>query len=255
MSGYTPLFSSLATGTLCGKWPDIGLWPIVLSLADRHGTVDVTPAYLASITGLPVDDVIACMKRFCEPDPYSRSTEHGGARLIMIDAGARDWGWIVVNHGKYREKARLQAKDSARTESGRDAARKAAERSASPGNGSCPPLSPAVPLSDNTKQDIYKTAASGRPAKVRKGRRPADFTLSPNLRGYVEQQLPQADADQFFTQFCDQADAKGWEYVDWAKAFQTYCRNAKPDSGHFAAGQYPKKSAQPLNPHAHLRMS
>ena len=42
MSGYTPLFASLTTGTLCGKWPDVGLWPIILSLADRHGEVDVT---------------------------------------------------------------------------------------------------------------------------------------------------------------------------------------------------------------------
>ena len=30
-TGYTPLFASLTTGTLCGRWPDSGLWPIVLS--------------------------------------------------------------------------------------------------------------------------------------------------------------------------------------------------------------------------------
>ena len=62
--GYTPLFGSLTTGTLYGRWPDIGLWPIVLSLADRQGHVDVTPQYLAGITGLSVDDVLACMRRF-----------------------------------------------------------------------------------------------------------------------------------------------------------------------------------------------
>ena len=62
--GYTPLFSSLSTGTLCGRWPDIGLWPIVLSLADRHGIVDVTPAYIARVTGLDLEEVTACMKRF-----------------------------------------------------------------------------------------------------------------------------------------------------------------------------------------------
>ena len=43
MAGYTPLFSSLTTGTLCGRWQDIGLWPIVLSMADKDGVVDVTP--------------------------------------------------------------------------------------------------------------------------------------------------------------------------------------------------------------------
>jgi hypothetical protein len=45
--GYIPLFASLTTGTLCGCWPDIGLWPVVLSMSDRWGIVDVTPAYIA----------------------------------------------------------------------------------------------------------------------------------------------------------------------------------------------------------------
>lgn len=139
MSGYTPIFASLTTGTLCGKWPDIGLWPIVLSLADRHGVVDVTPMYLSGVTGLPTQDVIDCMKRFCEPDPYSRSETSGGSRLQLIDEH-RDWGWHIVNHAKYREKARLASKDAKRTESGADAERKRAERENVP---RCPPVSPS----------------------------------------------------------------------------------------------------------------
>lgn len=115
--GYTPLFDSLTSGTLCGRWPDIGLWPIVLSLSDKHGVVDVTPTYIASITGLPVEDVVACMQRFCEPDPYSRSQEHEGARLVLLDPG-RPWGWKIVNHGKYREKARLAQREVERVRSG-----------------------------------------------------------------------------------------------------------------------------------------
>jgi hypothetical protein len=127
VSGWIPLFGSLTTGTLCGRWPDIGLWPIVLSLSDRHGVVDVTPMYLASITGLPQDDVIVCMKRFCEPDPYSRTETKGGARLVLIDEH-RDWGWRIVNHGVYREKARKQQQQIDATSSGRDADRKRLER-------------------------------------------------------------------------------------------------------------------------------
>jgi hypothetical protein len=117
--GYTPLFSTLTTGTLCGRWPDIGLWPIVLSLCDKNGHVDVTPMYLAGVTGLPVDEVIACMKRFCAPDPYSRSGDADGARLVLLDEH-RDWGWLVVNHRKYREKARKSTFDAARIEDGRN---------------------------------------------------------------------------------------------------------------------------------------
>jgi hypothetical protein len=117
--GYTPLFDTLTKGTLCGRWPDIGLWPIVLSMSDRHGVIDATPAYIAGVTGLGIGDVEACMKRFCEPDPYSRSQDAGGARLVLLDEH-RDWGWQVVNHAKYREKARLTSKNNQEVESGQN---------------------------------------------------------------------------------------------------------------------------------------
>jgi hypothetical protein len=150
MAGYTPLFSSLTTGTLYGRWPDIGLWTIVLALADKNGVVDVTPNYLAGVTGLPATEIIACMKRFCEPDPQSRSRMENGARLVLIDS-TRDWGWIVVNHAHYREKARKQAQQSEATESGRDAERKriARERAASGGVQSCPAKSSDYRPSDS----------------------------------------------------------------------------------------------------------
>lgn len=83
---------------------------------------------------------------------------------------------------------------------------------------------------------------SPKPTKPRKTRRPSDFTLTPELLGYITTHLPAADPQQLFAKFCEQADAKGWEYVDWPKALQTYVRNAKPDSGHFSAGQYPRRS-------------
>lgn len=155
MSGYTPLFQSLTTGTLCGKWPDIGLWPIVLSLADKNGVVDVTAAYIAGITGLPVDDVTACMGRFCMPDPGSRSADNNGARLVLLEAH-RDWGWVIVNHGKYREKARLSAKSARESADGINAKRMADRRR--------PPETAADPLSNanaNTVRDMSSSSTAG----------------------------------------------------------------------------------------------
>lgn len=149
MSGYTPLFGSLTTETLCGRWPDIGLWPIVLSLSDRNGVVDVTPAYIASVTGLSLPEVVACMKRFCEPDDYSRSPADDGARLTLLD-DHRDWGWKVVNHAYYREKARKAASDAARVASGKEAERKATAR-ISRAVPRCPDAARSVPPSDKTK--------------------------------------------------------------------------------------------------------
>ena len=140
--GYVPLFDNLTTGTLHGRWPDIGLWPVMLSMADRFGRIDVTPQYSAGVTGLDVQEVVECIGRFCSPDEDSRSKtdEDEGRRLEPLEPG-RKWGWKVVNHAKYREKARLLARDSDRTASGLDAERKRKKRE-------CPPLSPEIPPSD-----------------------------------------------------------------------------------------------------------
>ena len=140
--GYVPLFDNLTTGTLHGRWPDIGLWPVMLSMADRFGRIDVTPQYIAGVTGLDVQEVVECIGRFCSPDEDSRSKtdEDEGRRLEPLEPG-RKWGWKVVNHAKYREKARLLARDSDRTASGLDAERKRKKRE-------CPPLSPEIPPSD-----------------------------------------------------------------------------------------------------------
>lgn len=142
--GYVPLFDTLTTGTLHGRWPDIGLWPVLLSMADRFGNIDVTPQFISGVTGLPVDEVIACIERFCGPDIDSRSDAGDGRRLEPLEPGRR-WGWHVVNHAKYREKARLLARDSQRTASGMDAERKRREREA---KAECPPKSPEVSPSD-----------------------------------------------------------------------------------------------------------
>lgn len=167
MSGYTPLFNSLTRGSLCGQWPDIGLWAVVLSLSDRNGVVDMHPNAIAALTGLPADDVVACMARFCQPDAASRSKDADGARLVLIDP-ERDWGWRIVNHGKYREKARKAAYDAARTASGADAERKRAGRSSRPAKSREVPRSPDSSRSTNTNVNTNvreDTTAASRPTR------------------------------------------------------------------------------------------
>ena len=187
MAGYTPLFSSLTTGTLCGRWPDIGLWPIILSLSDRHGIVDVTPAYIAGITGLPIAEVIPCMARFCEPDPYSRSPAEAGARLVLIDAH-REWGWRIVNHERYREKARKTAYDAERTASGRDRERKAESRAVP----TCPAPSRVLPLSDSdSDSDSDKDLNPKNPDRAAEppGAEPPEFAV-------IRKEYPKRAGDQ-----------------------------------------------------------
>lgn len=154
MSGYVPVFQSIFTGTLHGRWPDIGLWMAIIALADKNGELDCTPEYISSVTGLAVKHVNACIARFLEPDPASRTTTNDGRRLELLDA-ARPWGWRIINHGKYREKARLAAKSASEVGSGKNAVRMADRRR--------PPETASDPLSDsyaNTNTDKRKDSAA-----------------------------------------------------------------------------------------------
>lgn len=154
--GYSVLFDSVLDGTLFGKWPHTGIWTCLLSQADRYGVIDKHPNLLAAKIGVPVEQLLACIHDFMQPDPGSRTKEADGRRLELVDPGVRDWGWRVINHGAYRERARLQGKDAARTASGQDAERKRQER-ASPDVPRCPPDSPSqTPDSKQQTTDVEK---------------------------------------------------------------------------------------------------
>lgn len=218
MAGYVPLFDSIATGTLYGRWPDIGLWPIVLALSDRAGRLDVTPQYLAGVTGLPVSDVIACMKRFCEADPYSRSKESDGSRLRLIDEH-RDWGWIVINHGKYAEKARLMNKDQKRKEQASESPRFS-------------PVSPEPPRTSPVSHDLTLSSSSSSSSSSKRGKKastpfPDGYALSDEMRAKVLTKFPDADPDAMFEQFRDYHLAHAKTSANWAASWGTWVRNAE----------------------------
>jgi hypothetical protein len=72
---------------------------------------------------------------------------------------------------------------------------------------------------------------------------PDGFALDGELREYAETHLPQVDVAALFESFCGKARAKSWVYADWRQAWQEFCRNCAPNSGHWAQGQYPKAGA------------
>lgn len=127
MSGYTPVFNSVLDGTLYGRWPHTGVWLCLLSQCDQRGHIDAVPALLAAKIGVPEETLKACIADFMSPDPGSRTGDLEGRRLELIDP-SRDWGWRVINHSLYRERARKQAYDKSRTASGADADRKREKR-------------------------------------------------------------------------------------------------------------------------------
>lgn len=151
MSGYVPVFRTVFSGSLFGQYPDTAAWLFMLTLADKNGLLDVTPEYIAGVTGMPVDVVVQCIERFLQPDPSSRTTTNEGRRLELIDP-SRTWGWRILNFKQYRERARKQAWDAKRTASGKDAKRKRAERVKKKTTSTPPDKSRRVPTVPALKQ-------------------------------------------------------------------------------------------------------
>jgi hypothetical protein len=273
MSGYTPVFGSVFTGTLHGRWPDTGLWLCLLAMANKHGEVDCTPQYIASNTGLDAATVAECIERFMAVDQYSRSPESEGRRLELIDP-ARPWGWRIVNHGKYRERARKQAWDADRTASGRDAERKRESRRVptSPAPSRLSPLSDADTDTDSDSDvgeegeregekspSLRSVDPPATPPKALNGkakpngkakqpnpahRIPAEFPslVTPELGEWTRKALPNVDLEAFVAEFVDywtQASGPTSKKLNWIAAYRVRVRNCE---------RYPMLAAQARQP-------
>lgn len=227
--GYTPLFDTLTKGSLCGKWPDIGLWPVVLSMADWRGEVRVTLQYIVSVSGLGIDEVRSCMNRFCDPDPDSGSTNDEGRRLIPLeDAVGR--GWRVVNIQKYRDKA----SGSDQVTDGRNAekVRRYKERHRkTPADTEVHPATPTHTADSDSDSDKIKRESANAPHKPKKLAKveheiPEDFSLSSDLEQKAKA-LGVSNPAQEFVRFKEYYQAKGSKWKNWGLVWQRWCRLQK----------------------------
>lgn len=256
MAGYTPLFDTMLDGTLYGRWPHTGIWGCLLSQCDRRGNVDIVPALLAAKIGVTVDLLLQCISDFMQPDPDSRTGDLEGRRLELIDPASRQWGWRVINHAGYRERARKSAYDRERTDSGADAARKKAERDASRDVPRSPaasldtpaqsaelaktpdasplqeeaknPEKPLVPRSPDASRDVPLSEAEAKKSKrgLPKLRKcPPEF--QPDT-AFALSEIPDLDVEREIAKF------KDWEFKtprsDWPAAWRTWVRKARDDN-------------------------
>ena len=74
----------------------------LLVLSDEDGVVDKTSKAISRITNVPLEVIEMAVAKLCAPDPQSRTPDHAGRRLVLIDEN-RDWGWKIVNYLKYRQ--------------------------------------------------------------------------------------------------------------------------------------------------------
>ena len=106
MDNYTKLFSSIITSTIWQEDnPTRILWITMLALSDADGMVEGSIPGLARLAGITIEDCEKAMAKLQSPDPYSRTKEHEGRRVIDADGG-----WIILNRVKYRDKKVSRAK-------------------------------------------------------------------------------------------------------------------------------------------------
>lgn len=85
-----------------------------------------------------------------------------------------------------------------------------------------------------------KGTGRGRERAKRATQLPESFDLTEDRRQYASTKIPDANVSELFESFRGKAKAKGWQYVDWDRAWQEFVRNAAPGSGHWSSGQYAK---------------
>lgn len=106
---FAKIFSQIYDGTLGGDWKALVTFQQMLVLSDEAGIIDMTPAAIHRVTGIPLDIIEHGVAKLSEPDPHSRSDAHEGRRIVLLDPD-RSWGWTVVNKRYYRDLASREDK-------------------------------------------------------------------------------------------------------------------------------------------------
>ena len=95
---FTKLFSSITESTVWCEPDRVRLvWITMLAMADSRGRIWASVPGLANRARVPLEDAEDAIQRFLGPDKYSRTPDHDGRRIEVIDGG-----WRLLNHEKYR---------------------------------------------------------------------------------------------------------------------------------------------------------
>lgn len=96
---YTNLLQSLLTSTVWLEDDETRIvWITMLAMANKRGEVLASIPGLARRAGVSVTECEKALDNFKSPDPYSRTPDHEGRRIMDIDGG-----WFLLNHGKFQK--------------------------------------------------------------------------------------------------------------------------------------------------------
>lgn len=106
MTGYTKLFGSIIASTIWREPHTVRIvWITMLAMADKNGAVAASIPGLADLSRVTLDECKEALLALQSPDEYSRTSEHEGRRIAVIDGG-----WEILNHAKYRAKMGVDEK-------------------------------------------------------------------------------------------------------------------------------------------------
>jgi hypothetical protein len=113
MSGYVKIFETILDSSIWSESISTRVvWITMLAMADAEGFVCASVSGLARRANVTREQCEEALAAFLAPDPDSKSTEFDGRRIEVVDGG-----WVILNHGKYREmktKKQLDAAERAR---------------------------------------------------------------------------------------------------------------------------------------------
>ena len=99
-NSFTKLFNSIITSSVWSEDDKTRImWITMLASADAEGHVSGSIPGMAAVSRMTLEQADKSIKALCKPDPYSRTKEYEGRRLLECDGG-----WLIANYAKYREK-------------------------------------------------------------------------------------------------------------------------------------------------------
>jgi hypothetical protein len=121
---FTKLFASITDSSI---WSEDNatriVWITMLAMADAHGYVGASILGLAARARVSVPECEKALAKFMAPDPYSRTRDHDGRRIVLDDGG-----WTLINYKRHRDIARDESvKESKRLWAARARSRQSAD--------------------------------------------------------------------------------------------------------------------------------
>lgn len=103
---YAKLFSSILDSTIWGETDHVRIvWITMLAMADAEGVVNASVPGLAARARVEVPKCQEALKKFQDPDPYSRTPDDDGRRIATVVGG-----WRLLNYGKHRSRGSYEDK-------------------------------------------------------------------------------------------------------------------------------------------------